>query len=63
VATVVVFVIGPRWCWGEKLVYWWLSLANVRGGGGGSGRDREKQRERIVGWGRKNQGMLIFCQL
>jgi len=43
VATVVVFVIGPRWCWGEKLVYWWLSLANVRGGG--SGRDREKQRE------------------
>jgi hypothetical protein len=24
---------------------------------------KREKRERIVGWGRKNQGRLIFCQL
>jgi len=28
---------------GEELVYWWLSLVDVRGGGGGGEREREKK--------------------
>jgi hypothetical protein len=46
---------------GEELVYWWLSLVDVRGGGGGGEREREKRE--LSPNSRNRGGNLIFYRL